>query len=355
MQPVTPETITSAERPTIDELPAAGLGLRLTIWQSPFIQSVMPFLTSLLVHVAIIVLGIATIQVGARIVGKPVAIFDQTLTPEAPADDIQQPESKLAKGTPDGDDRPPGQMDFPDASPESSGINNKPGTSLANVLSNGVGENDDNVIGIGGAASRISHGPINGTGSSGGPLAPFGPPGTSNWAPFIGRGPRVQARSVVFVCDATGSMMPMFDLLRAELAKSINILRMQQSLNVVFFQENARPPIDPGLLSATPENKRRLLKFVDDYICRGPTDPKPALKAAFAMQPQLIYFLCDPGDFPDPQGTINMCKDLNQGGKTKIITIAFENHDDDGEKTLKQIAADSGGQFRFVSSHDLEK
>ena len=131
-------------------------------------------------------------------------------------------------------------------------------------------------------------------------------------------------------------------------------MKPTQFVNVIFMQEHAPAPIDPGLLRATPENKRKLIKFVDDATPKQGTDPDPALKAAFAMEPELIYFLCDPGDFPDAKGTMELCKNLNPQRRIKIITIGFFDDDKrEGEATLKQIASDSGGQYKFVSAKDL--
>ena len=72
-----------------------------------------------------------------------------------------------------------------------------------------------------------------------------------------------------------------------------------------------RSPIDKDLLFATPSNKVKIFDFVDRYNARGQTDPIPAIKIAFAMHPDLIFFLCDPSDFPEPKKTIELFKTLN--------------------------------------------
>jgi hypothetical protein len=159
---------------------------------------------------------------------------------------------------------------------------------------------------------------------------------------------------VVFVCDATGSMMPQFDALRVELRKSIDALRPPQSFNVVFFQENAPPPLDKNLLFASPDNKRRMHDYIDKYTPRGPTDPNPAIRIAFAMHPDVIFFLCDPSDFPDPRATIDLFGSLNDGN-CRVNTIAFIEHDEQGEAMLRLISSKSKGTFCYVSEQDMAK
>jgi len=354
--PITPPGRTGAEQATIDELPGGEPVVELTIWQSPFVQSVMPFLTSLLVHVAIIVLGFATLQVGAKMAKK---VTEQYTVPESA--DLDDQDGNIAHpglgGDPTRDAFQDKDMTVP---PDSQGINDKAGKDLVGTLQGAAGDTSDSVIGTGGGAAMFGKGTGTGIGNGtgdGGPMAPFGIPGGGGGVGVRFGNVKGVASRIVFVCDATGSMMEQFDLLRAELSRTLSKLNQRQFVNVVFMQESAKPPIDPNLLIASPENKRKLLDFVDGYTCRGPTDPIPALKTAFAMNPQLVYFLCDPSDFPEPAKTIELCKSMstNGGKKCKIVTIAFENHDEEGEKTLKQIAADSGGQFKFITSQDLER
>jgi hypothetical protein len=162
------------------------------------------------------------------------------------------------------------------------------------------------------------------------------------------------ARKVVFVPDASGSMIQKFDPMRVELRRSIAGLRPPQSFNVVFFQQADPASIGSSLLFANPDSKRKAFDFMDRVTPAGSTDPLPALRRAFAMNPDLIVLLTD-GDFPDNQAVIDECRRLNAARTTRIFTIAFLDRGEDYEKTLKQIAADSGGLFRYVSEEDLDQ
>ena len=148
--------------------------------------------------------------------------------------------------------------------------------------------------------------------------------------------------------------MQEFDNLRVEVHRpSKDSSRRNPSMS--SSSRRTPPPIDKGLLFATAGNKQKIYDFVDKYAARGPTDPVPAIKIAYSMHPDLIFFLCDPSDFPDPKGTIELFKSLNTDHKCRVNTIAFLEHDQEGEATLKQISKDSGGDFKYVSQEDLGK
>jgi hypothetical protein len=344
------------EGPTLDE---GGEALpQLSFWQQPFVQNMLPFLTSLMMHAAIIVIGVATLKV-VTIEAKKTEL--QTETPEGTIEDANMPQVLVAHPGLGGDPTRDAMQDkYPDVK-DAHGFSEDPGTDMTSLLKGG-GESDDpgSIIGLGvGKGFGMGTGYGSGKGN-GGPLAPFGPPGGGGGLGVKFITSKTQAKRIVFICDATGSMMSEFDNLRVELRKAVEGLKPPQAFNVVFFQENAPPPIDKGLLFASPDNKRRIYDFVDKYTPRGPTDPKPAIQLAFAMKPDLIFFLCDPSDFPDPSGTITMFKQLNAAnaeGKCRVNTIDFMGDLDDkaGETLLKTISADSHGTFTYVSQDDMAK
>ena len=205
--------------------------------------------------------------------------------------------------------------------------------------------------GIGTGAGAVSD---DGTG----PLAPFSPPGGGLNGPrgaVFGNGGN--ARSIVFVCDASGSMLDKFADLKVELNKAVSGLRVPQSFNVVFMQENKASALsEDALLIATPENKRKAAAFVDDAVTLGPSDPLPALRLAFAQKPQLVYLLTD-GDFPDNKAVLDELKKLDPEHKVKVNTIAFVSNEEPDPKfvdVLTKIAKDTGGSYRRVKTADLE-
>jgi hypothetical protein len=153
-------------------------------------------------------------------------------------------------------------------------------------------------------------------------------------------------------------MINKFALLRAELTKAISGLKPVQAFNIVFFFDGPKADsVDhlDALLVATPDNKRKAYKFMEDFSTTGQTDPLPGIRLAFKMQPQLIYFLSD-GEFnnlvPYEQVMAEIDK-LNKDRKTRINTIQFGKYDKQAEEVLQKIASEHGGSYRFVSEEDL--
>jgi hypothetical protein len=162
------------------------------------------------------------------------------------------------------------------------------------------------------------------------------------------------------VLDHSGSMIDTFDFLREEVKKSLNGLTPMQAFSVVMFSEKVDevfPKDATRLVNATPDVKRGLQDFVDNVRAAGKNDDlfdpfADGLRKAFAMKPQIIYFLTD-GNF-DPR-VVDEAKRLNTI-KCKINTIAFIKVSKEAETALQAIAADSnGGRFKFVTEKDLGK
>ena len=123
----------------------------------------------------------------------------------------------------------------------------------------------DSVIGLGvhsGLAGTGGVGVGGDGGEGGGAMAPFGPPGGGMGiglqAPFIGISGN--AKRVVYICDASGSMLDKFDVLQNELRKSVDVLNPIQSFNIIFFRDVDVTAIVQGCRAdhgKSPVNKRK--------------------------------------------------------------------------------------------------
>jgi hypothetical protein len=350
---------------TIDETPGEqDDAVPQSFWQIPFVQDILPFITSLLLHLAIIGLGIAFYQTARIMVQaskEPVIIPDATIIEGAEVGGIPHP------GLGGDETRDAAQDQFKDVPPDSTGIADKPSTSLQMALvGGGGGDNDDNAIAVGASGGAFGKGTGtgigsgtgvgSGTGDGGGPLAPFGIPGGGGGigpkSPFMGVSGN--AMKVVYLCDSSGSMMNKFDTLRQELRKAADSLKPIQSFDIIFFSEDSFVALDKQLMLATPEVKRKAYDFLDKTAPHGSSDPIPGLRAAFGAQPQLIYMLTD-GDFPNNAQLLEELRKLNKDKKVKINTIAFMDRGDEYEKLLKQVAEENGGAFKFVEERELQR
>ena len=162
------------------------------------------------------------------------------------------------------------------------------------------------------------------------------------------------AKKIVYVIDATGSMMALWDAISAQLQAAIAHLEPSQSFGVVLINEHNPEPLAKELLAATPENKRKADEYIRSMAPRGGIDPVPALTKAFALKPEVIFLMIDPSQLPNKKAILTLAgKDENK--KIRIDVIVVEGHSDDkeNEKFLKDLAMQSGGVYKFVSASDL--
>lgn len=349
---------------------AEPLAAPRSLLQNPAFQNIAPLLTSIVLHAALVILGFLTFKAVQEYVAP--LVREQIIIPEAEMVSDRGPEGGIPHPGLGGDPtRDAAQDQFPDVPKESKGVAEKPGPALqVSLMGGGGGEGESSgLIGIGpgglGTGRGVGRGIGDGLGAGGegsGQLAPFGVPGGGGGigpkSNFIGLGGN--AKRIAYVCDASGSMLEMFDWLRLELRRSIESLKPIQSFNVIFFQGEGTAAADKNsLMVANQSSKVRAYEFIDATYPRDKTNPLPSLELAFRQNPELIYMLTD-GEFPDNDAVIRFCRQKTADGKCKINTIAFVTStakeraiDLEYVKVLKRIADDSGGQFRYVSDDDM--
>lgn len=338
-------------------------------WQRPWVQDVLPFITSLTLHAVIIIVVVAAVIAAPDVIQK-IKPLEAQLTSADSAIVDQGPLGGVANVGIGGDPtRPAAQDEYAEGG---DGWAPKPGdkSAVAALMGSGDGESSDAVIGLSavgggfgrgtGVGSGAGEGRGSGAGDGRGPLAPFGTPGGGG----IGNrgnlmGVKAGAQTIVYVCDASGSMINTFASLKEQLTRSIQGLKSVQGFNVIFFQDEKCVALNDGLLFATPENKRKAFKWLDDQTTTGTTNPIPGLEMAFKNRPQLIYMLTD-ADFPDNNAVKTAVQRMNTGKQTRINTIIFVPGDDDADASasfkelMKEIAQDNGGVFAYVKESELQ-
>lgn len=183
-------------------------------------------------------------------------------------------------------------------------------------------------------------------------------------AKFYGTGGN--ARRLIYLVDASGSLIDTLPYVINELKRSIGELSDRQSFTVIFFQgEDAIEVPPPGLKQATLENKQRVIRWIDgdsgNISPRGLSNPVKALRLALRYKPELLFILSDnitgQGRYEvDQQRLIADVERENKGG-TKINTIQFL-YRDPLEKyglkpTLEVISERSGGIYKFLDDREL--
>jgi hypothetical protein len=183
-----------------------------------------------------------------------------------------------------------------------------------------------------------------GGGSGGGQGRGIGP-GTE----FFGA--REHAASFAYVIDCSGSMGQnrAIDLAKRELLASLRQLPPDGRFTVIFYNLQATVFPDssgvPGMMSATGENKDRVRTRLTQIEAIGGTNHMTALRAAFALKPEAIFFLTDATQLPADQVRIL----IQEAGSIRIHSIEFGIGDmpfDGGP--IQRLAIVTGGQYRYV-------
>ena len=341
-RPDRPDAPAAAQTDYVQATPA-------TLWQHPFVQNVLPFVTSFLLHAGIIILGIATakaVQTATQIVKEQIIIPDASIVEGAEVGGVPNP----GLGT-DPNMTADTQLDVQDVAPKAAKETLK--------VDLGGGDVSSGLIGRGiGASTALNPGTGSGPGSGDVVGSPFGVP-SGPAGPKVGfMGASGNATRIVFLCDASGTMLVSFPMLRQELYRTLEKLQPIQFFNVIFFHGNRDgssvvESIEgfPGsLVAATADNKSKAYTWIKSYGPEGNTDPFPAIEKAFAMKPQLIFVLTDGFDNVSSYDAVRAAfKKANSDGQVKVNTILLQTTaDPDLEDILKKIAEDNGGRYKPV-------
>ena len=174
------------------------------------------------------------------------------------------------------------------------------------------------------------------------------------------------ARRLVYLVDASGSLIDTLPFVILELKRSIGQLSSQQQFTVIFFQGDEAVEVPPpGLKRADAEGKLRVIRWIDDdsghVTPKGLSNPIKALRQALRYRPQLLFILSDnitgQGRYEVDQRRLLADIQRENTTGTKINTIQFL-YRDKLERygltpTLQLIAERSGGIYKFLDGREL--
>ncbi len=176
------------------------------------------------------------------------------------------------------------------------------------------------------------------------------------------------ARSIVYIIDASGSLIDTMPFVIEELKRSIRGLNPEQRFTVIFFQ-NGQPVEVPvphrGLKQADDDTRRAVAQWIDmsagNVLPGGKTHATEAIRIALAYRPDVAYILSDDilggRSGPTPEQLLADVRKYNVAS-TRVNTIQFFYPDPleavGREPVLRQIATETRGQYRFVRPQDIE-
>ena len=164
----------------------------------------------------------------------------------------------------------------------------------------------------------------------------------------------------VYVLDSSQSIGEGFEQARAELLRSINLLTPKQRFYVVFYDAKTEymritdPTRDePRSVKATEANKLAVARWamtITQEVGKS-GDCRKAMQFALSLRPDVIFLLSD-GVFPQSVETMlteeNKVENLFDGVRPISIVHTIGYHSREGEARMKSIAANNGGQYRYV-------
>ncbi len=144
---------------------------------------------------------------------------------------------------------------------------------------------------------------------------------------------------------------------KAELVRSLHDLNPQNRFHVIFYNHESWL-FDPGrnshrgLITATPDNRKRAEGFIASVYGDGRTRHVPPLEMAIRMRPDVIFLLTDGEEKDDPNpAELARLRKLNKGRtKINVVQFCFELRSDGGLVTL---AKENGGRHIFMNVSQL--
>ncbi len=202
----------------------------------------------------------------------------------------------------------------------------------------------------------------------------------------IGLKPKGSVKEVVFLIDASGSMVDVLPFVINELKQVVNNMqpvvinnrKIEKKATIIFFSGEGVYEVPggggvKGLRTMTPEFKAKVSEWVSlenfNYATggRGSVHVEAALARALSYKPQLVIMLSDnltgggQGATQHELMQDDLLKLIHQHNKAnppaKINTIQFLYEDplvrQGLQGTLNRIAEETGGESRFISQRDL--
>jgi hypothetical protein len=184
--------------------------------------------------------------------------------------------------------------------------------------------------------------------------------GSGNYAKVNVFGVEGTGNKFVYVFDRSSSMDgPPLAAAKRQLIESLKSLEAVHQFHIIFFNQRITSLDITGgggrIAFASERNKQLAANFIGGISADGGTDRFPALKQAFAFQPDVIFFLSDAADTMPASELADLAK-LHERFGTAICVIEFGQDAAPPENNfLKELARQTGGQYGYVNAAKLPR
>ena len=172
----------------------------------------------------------------------------------------------------------------------------------------------------------------------------------------------VAAKRIVYVVDASGSMLLHLSTVLHELQRSLTTLHPKQEFSIVFFQQNKSITVPPrnSLRPATPHNISAVMEWIQtsgEVVPTGSSNPMTAIRTAMRLQPDVIYLLSEnitgSGRYEvPPDELIAQLEKLNpvdpRNGRRRVQINCIQYLTKDSLGTMRRIAEIHGGDDGYT-------
>ena len=171
------------------------------------------------------------------------------------------------------------------------------------------------------------------------------------------------ARRIVYVVDASGSMVTVLQTVLDELFRSLEQLDERQQFAIIFYnRRTTEVPPKGRLQQATAVARQRAIDWMTtgDHVLPGPeSNPIAALELAFDLHPEVIFLLSDSitgsGAYKVDQAALlasldelNPIRDPKTGRRDVLIRCVQFLGEEEGMGTMRRIAATHGGDDGYT-------
>ena len=172
----------------------------------------------------------------------------------------------------------------------------------------------------------------------------------------------VAAKRIIYVVDASGSMLLHLSTVLEELERSLRTLHPKQEFGIIFFQQEKSIVVPPrkSLAFANAKNISAAMEWVNTsgkVIPSGGSNPINAMKTAMKLKPDVIYLLSEnitgAGRHEVPVSNLlksldnlNPIDDRNGLRRVQINCIAYLTQDP--QQTMQRIAEIHGGDDGYT-------
>lgn len=184
--------------------------------------------------------------------------------------------------------------------------------------------------------------------------------GSGDGASFFGL--EAKGKRFAYIVDISGSMrttsggeQSRWDLTRRELARSVSSLENDTEFHIQLYSSGSLSLFGGNMWSvSTQVNKRLASDALFAVFPDGATNPEPAFRAVFSLDPEpdAIYYMTD-GEVTDPGEFAAIVRRLNGKERIPVNCILFGDAGSADaqqrvESLMRNVARQSGGRYRHV-------